>query len=745
MNIQNSKLSLPPIESLTAENTLNLPNTEWNYQVSDTTGNMSMINNDQHIYIGANGCIYKLDAETGSLLETNNLPAPHNDNVMMAISENGKSLYAGTAGYVIGIDTDNFGQSMWHKKIEKSNKNVSLVCHGDRVYAACHGYAYLLDATTGNNISTNKLKGAGFHDCCLALSEDGDTLYVGTDGYVYRIATNHFSKQTWRKTVNSSSDIVSLLLKNEILYAACHNHAYKLNANTGDELSHLNISDAHSKPLSLAITPDGKRLFIGVSGDVISVQTDTFSTIDWRTSLTSEQEAVSFLVDGDIVNTGCIGYLLQLDIKTGQIIFKRNFPGIGKHAVAMTKNEAASHLYFASGGYVIAMNPIQLLNAGWDFILAEKLTPMNKQLRALYDAQKLPHQLAGVELGCPQVTTANTHNQQQLTFSISVKGTIKKLFTIHGSITASIDLNQVKAELINQSDNEYTLQINFADQVISDIDLSQLDVKFLEKPIDIEQQHNHITELLNQAIGQLGSIEFPLNIALPVSSEQSKVGLAYVYNRAHKEDSFVALMIGDDDTEPKSPLSVNTIPQASACEVSIIISNLTIMKYIEKSLYQVLEQQELFVGSHFMSLDTHVYPALVSNNETSKESEYACGAAVKIEKGQLNSQFSPNGQLVTHLNLRYKEIIIKVSHTYHITLKIGFSEQNGELHLSFDNSYDSCSGGTTCSYIKDAVKKALNEFHDLFSDGFNITVPAIEVQEVQSPGYIQISGTFKDA
>ncbi|MBF4348350.1 hypothetical protein EAY19_19955, partial [Vibrio anguillarum] len=236
-------------------------------------------------------------------------------------------------------------------------------------------------------------------------------------------------------------------------------------------LDHLSISDAHSKPLSLAITPDGKRLFIGVSGDVISVKTDQFSTQSWRISLTDEKSQVALLVDSETINTGCRGYLQQLDIDTGKTVFKNSFAGIGKNNVAMVQNEAQNQLYFASGGYVIAMDSVQQLNAGWDIVLAEKLTPMNEQLQALYDAQKLPKQVADIELGCPQVEAGNSQNQQQVTLSISAKGKMKKLFSVDGILAATLDLSQVDLNLVKQSDHRYQLQINLGAKVIKDIDL----------------------------------------------------------------------------------------------------------------------------------------------------------------------------------------------------------------------------------------------------------------------------------
>ncbi|MBF4246561.1 hypothetical protein EA004_16220 [Vibrio anguillarum] len=744
MSIQNLNTSFIAINQFMAKSSLDLTNTEWNNQVTSSTADMTVIEKDQYLYVGTNGYVYQLNAKTGNLIDTNSLHKTHHNNILMAISDDGKYLYIGTDGYAICIDTNDFTNEVWRNEVSGTSKDVTMACHGDKVYAACNGYAYQLNAGNGKTIATNKLKRTHNHGVNLAISDDGSALYVGTDGYAIRINTNDFSHEAWREEVNSSSDIVTLLLKDDILYTACHNNAHKLDISSGKQLDHLSISDAHSKPLSLAITPDGKRLFIGVSGDVISVKTDQFSTQSWRISLTDEKSQVALLVDSETINTGCRGYLQQLDIDTGKTVFKNSFAGIGKNNVAMVQNEAQNQLYFASGGYVIAMDSVQQLNAGWDIVLAEKLTPMNEQLQALYDAQKLPKQVADIELGCPQVEAVNSQNQQQVTLSISAKGKMKKLFSVDGILAATLDLSQVDLNLVKQSDHRYQLQINLGAKVIKDIDLSQLKVKFIGKPIDIEQQHQHITELLNQVIEQIGTIELPINIALPLDTDKIKTGLAYVYNQEDQNNSFVALMLANDDTSSTSPLSANTIYPASDCDTALIISNLTIMTFVQNLLYQQLENQDLFVGDNFISLDADVYPARVSNNETSQESKYDCGAAVKIEKGQLNSQFSSSSELVTHLNLRYKEIIVKVSHTYYITVSIGLSAEDGKLHLAFSNDYDSCSGGTTCHYIKKAVKEALSEFEDLFSHGLTISLPAIDVHQVQSPGFIQICGAIKN-
>ncbi|WP_194577596.1 hypothetical protein, partial [Vibrio anguillarum] len=68
-------------------------------------------------------------------------------------------------------------------------------------------------------------------------------------------------------------------------------------------------------------------------------------------------------------------------------------------------------------------------------------------------------------------------------------------------------------------------------------------------------------------------------------------------------------MLANDDTSSTSPLSANTIYPASDCDTALIISNLTIMTFVQNLLYQQLENQDLFVGDNFISLDADVYPA----------------------------------------------------------------------------------------------------------------------------------------
>ena len=77
--------------------------TKWQTSLPDTGDNdVSVLYWNGVLYAGSNGFVYKLDS-SGSIREKNPLKDRGNHPVSLAISASGTELFAGTAGYALGL------------------------------------------------------------------------------------------------------------------------------------------------------------------------------------------------------------------------------------------------------------------------------------------------------------------------------------------------------------------------------------------------------------------------------------------------------------------------------------------------------------------------------------------------------------------------------------------------------------------------------------------------------------------
>jgi hypothetical protein len=574
----------------------------------------------------------------------------------------------------------------------------------------------------------------------MSISIDGQFIYFGTDGYVICVNTDNFEQEYWRNEVNpKSSDVVSLLLYGDTLYAACHNNAYKLDASTGEPQDSISFSNTHSCPLSLAITSEGEQLFVGVSGQVICIETNAFGSELWRTELFDSKANVSLLIKDKLLNTGCKGYLQQLDISTGKLVFVNSLVGIGGHDISLATDDSQNNLYVASGGNVVGMDAIQLLSAGWDMVFAYSQQQINQQIKKRYDNNQLPHNLADLTIGCPSIVASSSKIQSKLTLSLPLGGTVKSVFKVDGFANCTVDLNQINTVIHHKAGDEYSLAIEFSDAVFQSIDLSNLKVTFINQDIALEKQQKLLLAELNEAFAQCSPIGLTFTLNMPIAVDNAMIKLAFV-NNTTADNSFLALLVGSDTTVALTPLATTMIANNADYDATFVLSNQLIMNYLAKYLTQIITEQGLFDDDDFLQLQPDTYPELLSNDVASSNQEFDCGASVKINKNGIQSQFLPDGRLSINLTLSYTEIIVKVRHSYLINLYISFCHLDGKLQLDFDNKIGGCSGGTTCHYIKKAVKEALANFEQLFDNGLQVTIPNLNVKQVQSPSFVRISG-----
>ena len=81
-------------------------------------------------------------------------------------------LYIGTNGHVaaIGVTDD---EEFWRTKLgglSTGHQDVCVLEHGGKILAGCQGHLFCLDASTGDVLWHNDLKGLGYNDVTLAIA-----------------------------------------------------------------------------------------------------------------------------------------------------------------------------------------------------------------------------------------------------------------------------------------------------------------------------------------------------------------------------------------------------------------------------------------------------------------------------------------------------------------------------------------------------------------------------------------------
>ena len=84
-------------------------------------------------------------------------------------------LYIGSNGHVAAIDPETGGEE-WRTVLSSGGlfatttaADVTVIQHGNRVFAGCYGHLFCLDAATGKVIWQNGLKGMGYNDVTLSI------------------------------------------------------------------------------------------------------------------------------------------------------------------------------------------------------------------------------------------------------------------------------------------------------------------------------------------------------------------------------------------------------------------------------------------------------------------------------------------------------------------------------------------------------------------------------------------------
>ena len=98
--------------------------TDWQTSLPDTKDKpVSVLLWGGFLYTGSNGFVYKLDPTIGSIVKKNSLSGRGNHEVRFALATDGRTLYVGTDGYALALDSDTF-TTKWQTSLPDTGDNI---------------------------------------------------------------------------------------------------------------------------------------------------------------------------------------------------------------------------------------------------------------------------------------------------------------------------------------------------------------------------------------------------------------------------------------------------------------------------------------------------------------------------------------------------------------------------------------------------------------------------------------------
>ncbi|KAF8309373.1 PLC-like phosphodiesterase [Clavulina sp. PMI_390] len=249
-------------------------------------------------------------------------------------------------------------QSSWLTSLPGCGYEVtSTLVSGTNVYAACNGYVYLLDSTTGKVVHENGLSGRGNNEVRLDISDDGSTLIVGTDGYVLGLNSSTLGTNWQTSLPGCGYNLVNVLTAGggATGFAACNGYVYSFNISNGSIQHKNSLSGRGDHETRLALTLAADVLLVGIDGYALGLSPSSLGT-NWQTSLPGCGYAVTSVAGGEgCCYAACNGYLYMLDASKGGVSHENNMSGTGLNEGRLALRKDAGALFIGINGYALAV------------------------------------------------------------------------------------------------------------------------------------------------------------------------------------------------------------------------------------------------------------------------------------------------------------------------------------------------------------------------------------------------------
>lgn len=225
-------------------------------------------------YAGSNGYVYCLDPDNGKIKATNTLPGYGKHETRLGLTTSDSCLLVGINGYALGLNPSTLA-TKWTASLSGCGEDITSVVGGDGLgFAACAGYVYRLNASTGTDIARNDLEGTGNHEVRLAMNNTHSVLYAGTNGYGISLNASSLSTVYSKSLPGSGHSITDVAVGDGgVAYFANNGYVFQLDS-SGNVTAQNNLPGRGEHETRLARSGTGAtELIVGINGYCLRLDT----------------------------------------------------------------------------------------------------------------------------------------------------------------------------------------------------------------------------------------------------------------------------------------------------------------------------------------------------------------------------------------------------------------------------------------------------------------------------------------
>ena len=260
------------------------------------------------LYVGANGWLYALNAESGKVLRSVRL---HEGDGETRVATDGTYVFAGVEGNVYGVSPA--GGAVWTTNLDALLPHpVTLLYDRGHLFAGSNGWIYRLSPQNGGILNRRRLSRVGVE---TRLATDGTRLFAGLYGSVYAVTIGgDWSKDAWPEISLRGYEHVSVLCAGGTLFAGTNGRAYRVDPGSGRTTGDVALASTIGVGnYETRLASDGVRLFAGTHGSVYGLPVrGSWTKASWSCSLVGYGE-VDVLVNAGRLYAGSNGYAYEIE------------------------------------------------------------------------------------------------------------------------------------------------------------------------------------------------------------------------------------------------------------------------------------------------------------------------------------------------------------------------------------------------------------------------------------------------
>jgi hypothetical protein len=284
---------------------------QWATKLNGGGDTVNLLVSGKELYAGTYGNAFKMN-DAGAVLKTNKLSGRGDHEVRLALSDDKTRLFLGTDGYAMSLYAAGM-ETEWQTSLDHTGNNrITILTRGREVYAAGYGRLFKLDFSGHVDPSNNTLSGHGNHDVRMQFSPDGQSLLLGTDGYVLSINASTLATQWQTDLLVKSGSAVNVLTRGDVVYAGDEGYFIRLTVSTGRMTSKQYLCDGRNQEMGMAISADGTHLFFACEGSAMKTSSAGDLAAGWQAIAATRQSSVNQTLES-LFAAGLIPHEIESD------------------------------------------------------------------------------------------------------------------------------------------------------------------------------------------------------------------------------------------------------------------------------------------------------------------------------------------------------------------------------------------------------------------------------------------------